>query len=416
MKARVRIGVQAWLPMHEASGAKTRLFGLLEQAAQLEIARHCEFVLLAPLRTARTSGVHEELGTLAKQFHSARVRETPFAPEPMPKRVLGEKRWLREILSSESIHVLDFGSLPLPSLGSCPFVLTIHDLRDFGPYGRGLLHRSLIRRTLRDAFRRAESLLVPSSLTKRELAKFLPSEGEKLHVVPNGLCTRDYEAPERVPDESLPEAPYFLSLGRNETRKRHRFLLDAYADAAKQDSAVPALVFAGPGDPMSWAELRERVEILRLRERVRFLGPVSEEKKRALLAGARALVFPSALEGFGLPALEAMALGTLPIVAGDSPMAEFAARGALLVAAGSEAWTAALLECTRMDEGALRARGDRLRERSRGYSWRSAARDWLRYLILASKAPLDASLRDELRSLERREISEAREADGRADA
>ena len=77
-------------------------------------------------------------------------------------------------------------------------------------------------------------------------------------------------------------------------------------------------------------QARRRAEQLNVKERTVFLGPVREEDLPALYSGARAFVFPSLYEGFGLPPLEAMACGT-PVACSDIPsLRETAGDAALL--------------------------------------------------------------------------------------
>jgi len=89
------------------------------------------------------------------------------------------------------------------------------------------------------------------------------------------------------------------------------------------------LVIAGAWDPR-YPEPRDQAKSLGLSKAVRFLGPVPEDDLRALYGGATLFVFPSLYEGFGLPALEAMACGA-PVVCSAIPsLQEIVGEGALL--------------------------------------------------------------------------------------
>ncbi len=106
---------------------------------------------------------------------------------------------------------------------------------------------------------------------------------------------------------------------------------------------------------------------------VRSLGFVSESDKRALVAGASVFCYPSYWEGFGLPVLEAMALGTPVVTSADTAMAEVCGDGALLVdAADPESIGAAL--CLVLDDpdvaARLRSAGPRIAAR---YPWSRTA-------------------------------------------
>lgn len=106
---------------------------------------------------------------------------------------------------------------------------------------------------------------------------------------------------------SRPAAPYFIALGTIEPRKNHALLLDAWERLPELDR--PCLLIAGR---RGWADpsLFARIEAA---PRVSELSGLTDADVAHLLAGARALLFPTLAEGFGLPALEAAALGT-PVV------------------------------------------------------------------------------------------------------
>lgn len=133
---------------------------------------------------------------------------------------------------------------------------------------------------------------------------------EKVRVVPTPLSESDYIPCDPKLGRQVAGADRFvLYVGRLHREKGVAHLLDAFA-------RLPAnahLVFAGPDGGML-ANLRQRTEALHLSERVRFLGPVAEDEKRALLAASTCLALPSFHEAQGLTILEAWAQAR-PVVA-----------------------------------------------------------------------------------------------------
>ena len=196
-----------------------------------------------------------------------------------------------------------------------------------------------------------------------------------LGVAANRVTTTPLGAPEWAADvratRGTSTGRTFLFLGTLETRKNVGLLLDAYELLLARRRDVPPLVLAGGlgagGD--AWVDRATRAP---LASHVTLTGYVSDTRRRALYADARAVVVPSIDEGFGLPALEAMAcgvpvvatpVGALPEVLGDAGL--FAPLGA------PDAWAAALDACT--DETRVRnlsARG--LRQAAR-YRWADTA-------------------------------------------
>ena len=200
-------------------------------------------------------------------------------------------------------------------------VVTIHDLTF-------LLHPELctpqVRRynwILPGVLRRCAVVLVPSRTVATQVAAELGFPPDRIVVTPEGIRSGalDKAEPAAVPGD------YVLFTGTQEPRKNLDRLLAAFGDLKDLDLR---LVIAGPG---GWGpvDLRLRAEELGVADRVTFTGYVPDAHLAGLLAGARAFVFPSLYEGFGLPPLEAMAAGipvvaasagSLPEVLGDAPL------------------------------------------------------------------------------------------------
>jgi alpha-1,3-rhamnosyl/mannosyltransferase len=163
--------------------------------------------------------------------------------------------------------------------------------------------------------------------------------------------------------ERLGLAPgYLLFVGNPKPHKNLPALLAAYAELAARRSDLPPLLLAGGERDDAPAG------------GVRRIGVVAEGDLPALYRGARALVLPSLWEGFGLPALEAMASGTPVVAAARGALPELVGDAGLLFDPDdATALPAALARI--VDDAALRAElARRGRERAAGYSWRETAR------------------------------------------
>src|SRR5690606_23472452 len=113
----------------------------------------------------------------------------------------------------------------------------------------------------------------------------------------------------------------------------------------------------------------ELVGDLKLEARVRWVEGLDDAAMKALVQGARALVYPSLEEGFGLPPLEAMALGTLAIVSNATSMPEVCGDGAWLFDPRDHRALAALMQRALRDRDAVEAQRERGRERVASFSW-----------------------------------------------
>jgi glycosyltransferase involved in cell wall biosynthesis len=164
----------------------------------------------------------------------------------------------------------------------------------------------------------ADAILVPSESTAAEAIELLGADREKIHVIPLGVdplfldpAERDAQVAQQIRKQYELSAPYLLFVGRREARKNLGALLQAMAEIVAGGDDV-SLVIAGPDAPGwedVWAAAPEAA-----RQRTRLLPHVPIDELLYLYADASALVMPSLWEGFGFPALEAMAMGT-PVVA-----------------------------------------------------------------------------------------------------
>lgn len=192
--------------------------------------------------------------------------------------------------------------------------------------------RRVLELTLASNCRRADRVLTISEFSKNEICELLPVPREKVAVIPLAV-DRDKFHTNYTPQEIDAcksglgiRGPYLLYVGTLEPRKNITGILDAYAKVSKRQRALPQLVVAGKKGWL-YDGIFRHLEELQIAERVVFTDFVPDAQLPLLMAGARAFLFPSLYEGFGLPPLEAMACGTpvlccnvasLPEVVGDA--------------------------------------------------------------------------------------------------
>jgi glycosyltransferase involved in cell wall biosynthesis len=175
---------------------------------------------------------------------------------------------------------------------------------------------ALYRRKIATVTSLASAVVVNSQATARALEPHLRAAGRRVpvHVAPLAPA---FAALAAAPTEG---APYFVVLGTVEPRKNHLLLLNVWRRLAETfgPEATPRLVLIGR---RGW----ENENVLDLLDRCPILKSVVVEHNglpdadvQTLISGARALLMPSFIEGFGLPVVEALALGT-PVIASDIP-------------------------------------------------------------------------------------------------
>jgi len=306
------------------------------------------------------------------------LRERPL---PIPARVFARAAGTLDAPRAEWFAGCDVLFAPnfLPPPTRVPrIVLTVHDLAfrlfpDSAPAGTRAWLDALPR-----ALDRASRVLVPSACTRDDLLREFEVDPARVRVTPLGVDHDRYRAAaaDRVDAARARfgiDGPYFLFVGAIEPRKNLPLLVRAFARVSA-GPAPPSLVIAGSGVPWN-PEGTEDLDraLARLPEavsgrviRTGYLGP---DDKVAMMTGARALVFPSTYEGFGLPVLEAMACGTPVLTSSSSALAEVAGESALRVDPDDAGAVATGMEDLLADETlreALRTRG---LERAAGFDW-----------------------------------------------
>ena len=245
---------------------------------------------------------------------------------------------------------------------SIPAVPIVYDLLTFNP-AMHANRRSLIveRLTLGRAVKRAAQIIAISHSTEHNLVARFPAARGKVAVAPLGV------SPTLAPDASVDEPEGFvLAVGTLEPRKNLPRLVAAYAQLPEELQRRHRLVVAGE---LGWEAGPTTAALRSLGDRCRILGYVSDGELAELYKCCAVFCFPSLGEGFGLPVLEAMALGaavltsdntSLPEVGGDA--VEYAdALDVASIACGLER----LLRSPER-RAKLRARG---RERAQAFSW-----------------------------------------------
>ncbi len=213
-------------------------------------------------------------------------------------------------------------------------VTHIHDV-SFRVYREMILKKDLffLDRLIPRSIRRSDKIIAVSEFTKDEILKFYPMASGKIEVVPNSINIIVQEAtPERIATirkkYNLPEK-FILYIGTLQPRKNLPTLIDAYA---KIKDSLPGvkLVLAGNKKAHNFDEkIQTAIAKNNLNEDVGFPGFIDALDKSVVYQMARVFVFPSFYEGFGIPILEAMSVGT-PVIASDiAPHREIAGEAVL---------------------------------------------------------------------------------------
>lgn len=258
-------------------------------------------------------------------------------------------------------------------------IATFHDMSYFefpGYFSKSRLF--YFRRVMADAVHRANMIVCVSHATREALYRYFPVNGRAITVhsgvEPVFFNRLSVEKIDRTCSALQVPRPYILFLSTIESHKNLPLALQALALIRRHNLHM---VIAGqPGS--GWPEASALIRKLDLTESVHCLGYVAEEKLPALYQGARVLVVPSIVEGFGFPALEAMA-GGIPVLAAQpsnsphSAQAEVVSHPAMLCDHDPERW-AAQMEKLIYNEPLRRELSAYAIERAAQFSWETTAR------------------------------------------
>jgi glycosyltransferase involved in cell wall biosynthesis len=259
--------------------------------------------------------------------------------------------------------------LLLPSSGAAQ-VVTIHDL-DFlvHPERAEREARRDYPRLVRDHAHRADAVIVPSQYTASQVARRLEVPPDRVFVCPEGVPPEWAKAP---PGRGRPAARYLLFVGTLNARKNVAGLLSAYGMLVARHADAPPLVLAGSSSSEA-APWLDRLTRPPLAGRVEYRGYVPASERRCLYEGALLLALPSFDEGFGLPVVEAMALGVPVVVSNRGALPEIAQDAGVIVDPDDPAALAAAMDRLVHDAAYAATLAERGVDRARAFTWTRAA-------------------------------------------
>jgi len=301
--------------------------------------------------------------------------------------------WLQtdavRMLADRAVDVAVFPNYIVPLAAPCPTISVVHDLAVYRtPELFTWRKRAVTRALLGRSVESAAAVATVSEASRRDIIERLGVAPERVVLLPGAAhpaCGPVSEpAIEAVRAKHGLTRPYVLTVGTIEPRKNLLTLLAAYDEIGKRAKPrLPGSTDVGAAEEIDlvvvggrgWRDRRllDELEARTPLGRVHWLGYVPEDELIALYGGTRLFVYPSRLEGFGLPVLEAMSCGA-PVVASDvAALREVAGDAALLVPPGdvaalAEAMEAVLSQPERAER--MRALG---RSRAQSFSWTRTA-------------------------------------------
>jgi glycosyltransferase involved in cell wall biosynthesis len=307
-------------------------------------------------------------GALPPEWSGTRPGEEILCPPR--SRIRGGRLFAEQVswpsrLRSSPVDLLVVLAFSPPFGYRRPYVVMVHDLAPLErPHDVPALMRAYWMQFLRRSAPGAHRLLTPSLWVKQQCAERLGVPPERIDVVHNGVefeffsAAASPDAGGPVPPSSAGGAPlsrpFWLHCGTIYPRKNLQVLVRALGLLQGRAQEVPTLVSVGGGGRHR-SELVRQARRLGVGEHVRFLGRLPDAALRDLYASCAAFVYPSWIEGFGVPPLEALAAGAPVIAARASCLPEILGDSARWAdPAEPESWLVAWDE-VRSEDAAVRA-------------------------------------------------------------
>lgn len=371
---------------------------------------------LAKIDRENTYIVYLRPGVIPKGAPGSVSRSTPSAVSGWPSnfsfKVIDYPRlWTQLGLALQTfrdpLDVLFVPShtLPLIRRPGLKTVMTVHDLgAEYLPKMHQLKQRLYLGFITKVQLKGATKLIAVSKATKEDLIKKVGVDSKRVEVVYEAVNTEIFKPVNSVTLRNvlrkfdIEKENYFLFVGTIQPRKNLERLIRAFQSVILRTKSEESLtnvrnnrddrrgvqnddlklILAGGKGWLS-EQIFELPKKLGIEDKVKFLGRVSDEELSALLTGARALVFPSLFEGFGLPILESFACNCPVLTSKLSSMPEVGGEAAVYVDP---------YQVESINEGMKKIKNKELRiklikkgkEQLKKFSWEKAARETLRVL------------------------------------
>lgn len=315
------VGIFLVMTGRQAGGPETYERGLVEGLARLA----------DPELDCRTYALAGNAPSLLPA-PGARLHHTVLKPS---WRVLSTAVSLPLALLRDGVQLMHAPFTP-PPVSSRPYVFTHHCFSTFNHpefYDPAILLR--LNALLKKGLRSARRTICVSRCTLEMTADLFKLDRSRMHVVYNGVGEQFKPVPAAQARAEVTQVfgldgPYFLFVGKLESRKNVVRILEAF-DRFRREAGDPVkLVLAGRRTHLTEG-VEETIRACGMADAVVEIGYVPDETLPALYSAAQALVFPTLWEGFGIPVIEAMACGTPVITSNLSSLPEVAGDAALLV-------------------------------------------------------------------------------------
>jgi glycosyltransferase involved in cell wall biosynthesis len=345
--------------------------------------------LLLPILKAEGCDVTVLLGRgadLQLPLNLATFVLSPRAVNERMSRVLLEQLWPSFFTRGADTFLAMDSRFPLGPLWAKKKLVVVHDIQilrhltapdqyPIDAFGPELKYFCM---GMRKALRTADTIITDAQYTANELLNFVGARPARISVIPCGVSHERFhplEAESRLDEVrrryNLPP-DFYLFVGQPSQQKNLRLIVESFASEKLRPELRLPVVVAWDGRKRSlFEDTLARIEQTGLSSLFQFAGHVRDEDMPLIYAAARALLYPSRYEGFGLPPLEAMACGTPVISSNRTSLPEVVGGAALMIDPDRPG---SLIEALcELHAGSARNMIEKGLKRAQDFSWESTA-------------------------------------------
>lgn len=373
----MRIGIDCRTILNPESGERAGVghytYNLVR--ALLDLDQENEYVLFFDYRTMREA---------AQTFDQAnvRIRFFPFSSYGKFLPFAYSHLLVAAALYKERLDVLHAPANIMPLGYAKTTVVTLHDLAIYKHPEWFPMQIFSTRLLVPQSLKKAKHIIAVSEATKTDLRELFNTPHNKVSVIPEAADTKLLPLHDSTDDiHAVYKLPtrYLLYIGTIEPRKNLNGLLQAWQRLQLNRPEVVkdvVLIFAGALG-YGGQDFLPAVTRLKLKPTVKYLGYVPHNHKILLIRSAQAFIFPTFYEGFGLPVLEAMQIGTPVITTNTSSIKEVANKSALLVEPNDIDGMAEAMRKMLTDQEVRHQLITKGKQQAEKFSWERTARETL---------------------------------------
>jgi len=368
----MHIAIDARRICDEHAGMGVYTFNLIKNLQKID-RKNNYTVILNPLKTKIVETIN---GNFNKYV-------TPITIENHIVGDLWRNIYLPHQLHKNKVDVFHDPGYFLPMInGGYRSVVTVHDLVVFSfPQTNSKKYFWYMKQMTSIGAKKADIIVADSYHTKEDLIKILNIPNEKIRVVylatnQHLKPTKDVSKLEAVKKKYHIDGKYILCVSTIEPRKNLPRLLSAYHQLRKDTKLEHKLVVCGT---FGWlfSDIFTTIDRLKLRDDVIFTGYIEDEELPHLYSAADLFVFPSLYEGFGLPALEAMACGVPVITSNSSSLPEIVGDAGIMINPYKYEELSEAITRVLSDEELRKKMKEKSLKRSKKFSWEQTAQQTL---------------------------------------